>query len=236
MYLQQGRVLRLLTLTTLCASMLTACNQSLFQKKDSQPVIVQASAQKNVINSSKVIDFKIIATQNMSHGGTLSLTDIAKQYPQLSDNALMLASVDQVLETDAGTWEFYANFKLLFTLASDDRVNLQVINNPDPMFSAVTVNLNARTKMTESIRFNLLDCQYASTADCDVIDAVIHVHTRPMLNGEPRTDQDQDQTQDKDQDVTQDKDQDVTQDKDQDKDQDTDQDQNQDGSDPTPTT
>lgn len=211
MYLQQGRVLRLLTLTTLCASMLTACNQNLFQKKDSKPAIVQASAQRNVINTSKVVDFKIIATQNMSYGGALSLNDIAKQYPQLNNNALMLASVDQVLETEAGTWEFYANFKLLFTMASDDRVNLQVINSADPMFSAVTVNLNAQSKLTESIRFNLLDCQYASTAACDVIDAVIHLHTRPMLNGEPRTDQDQDQAQDKDQDVTQDKDQDADQ-------------------------
>lgn len=228
MNIKYGRALKIFALTSLCASLLTACNnQSLFEKRNpaSDAARVEATASTTVKSTSKVIDFKIVANQTMSHRGPLSLNDVAKDFPQLNERAQMLASVDQIIQTESGHWQFYANYKLLFTLVSLDGTAMQAINTQDPMFNTITLSVNDQTKLADAIRFNLSDCQYASTEACDAVDAIIYVQT---VNGTPRLDQDQDQDKD------QDKDQDQSQDKDQDKDQDTDQDQDQNGSDQTP--
>lgn len=241
MNIRHGRALKLFALTSLCASLLTACNSSLFNKDNSAAdAVVETAAPRSIKSTSTVIDFKIIATQNMAHRGSLSLNDIAKRFPQLNERAQMLASVDQIYQTDAGIWDFYSNYKMLFTMASPDGQNLQIVNSADPMFNTVVLGVNAQSKLAETIRFNLSDCQHASADACDVVDAIIYVQT---VSGTPSADQGQDQSQDKDQDKdqdqSQDKDQDVTQDidqdKDQDKDQDTGQDQDQNGSGQTPT-
>lgn len=224
MNIQYGRALKIFALTSLCASLLTACNQSFSEKRSpAADAIVEATASTTVKSTSKVVDFKIVANQNLSHRGPLSLNDIAKDFPQLNERAQLLASVDNIIQTESGHWQFFANYKLLFTLVSIDGTAMQVINTQDPMFNSISLSVDQQTQLANAIRFNLSDCQYASTEACDSVDAIIYVQT---VNGTPRTDQDQDQDKD------QDKDQDQSQDKDQDKDQDTDQDQN--GSDQTP--
>lgn len=208
MNIQYGRALKIFALTSLCASMLTACNQNLFEKRNpASDAIVEATASTTVKSTSKVVDFKIVATQNMAHRGPLTLNDVAKEFPQLNERAQLLASVDQIIQTESGHWQFYANYKLLFTLASADGNTMQAINTQDPMFNTITLSVNAQTQLADAVRFNLSDCQYASTEACDAVDAIIYVQT---VNGTPRTDQDQDQDkdQDKDQDQSQDKDQD----------------------------
>lgn len=220
MNIQYGRALKIFALTSLCASMLTACNQSLSEKRTpASAAIVEATASTTVKSTSKVVDFKIVATQNMTHRGPLTLNDVAKEFPQLNERAQLLASVDHIIQTESGHWQFFANYKLLFTLASADGNTMQAINTQDPMFNTITLSVNQQTQLADAIRFNLSDCQYASAEACDAVDAIIYVQT---VNGTPRTDQDQDQDQDKDQDK--DKDQDQSQDKDQD----------QSGSDQTP--
>lgn len=176
--------MKLLTLTALCATMVFSCSQNRFEQSPVSERIVQATSDKQVVNSSKVIDFKI---------GRIS--------PEYSERTKLLASVDQILETATGQWEFYANFQLLFTLVSPDRQNMQAINGQEHLFNTITLHLNPETKLAEAFRFNIADCQYASAAPCDAVDAIIYVNT---LNGTPRLDQDQDQSQDKDQDKDQD--------------------------------
>lgn len=218
MNIQYGRAQKIFALASLCVSLLTACNQSFSEKRTpAADAIVEATAKTTVKSTSKVVDFKIVATENMTHRGLLTLNDVAKDFPQLNEHAQLLASVDQIIQTEAGQWQFYANYKLLFTLALVDEKTMQAISTQDPMFNTITLSVNEQTQLADAIRFNLSDCQYASTEACDAVDAIIYVQT---VNGTPRLDQDQDKDQDKDQDQSQDKDQDQSQDKDQDKDQD----------------
>lgn len=214
MNIQYGRAFKIFALTSLCASLLTACNQSFSEKRTpAAEAIVEATANTTVKSTSKVVDFKIVASENMSHRGLLTLNDVAKNFPQLNERAQLLASVDHIIQTEAGHWQFYANYKMLFTLVLVDGKSMQAINTADPIFNTITLSVNEQTQLADAVSFNLSDCQYASTEACDAVDAIIYVQT---VNGTPRLDQDQDQDQDQDKD--QDKDQDQSQDKDQDKD------------------
>lgn len=184
--------MKLLILTSLCATLVFSCSQSRFEQSPISERVVQTTSNKQVINSSTVIDFKI---------GLISLQDVAKKYPEYSERTKLLASVDQIFEIATGHWEFYSNFKLLFTLVSPDRQNMQAINGQEHLFNTITLHTNSETKLADAFRFNISDCQYASATMCDAVDAIIYVNT---LNGTPRLDQDQDQSQDKDQDKDQD--------------------------------
>ncbi len=176
--------MKLSILTALGATLVFSCSQSRFEHSPISERIVEATSTKQIVNSSTVIDFKI-----------------GHVYPEYSERTKLLASVDQILETATGHWEFYSNFKLLFTLVSPDRQNMQAINGQEHLFNTITLHINRETKLADAFRFNISDCQYASAAPCDAVDAIIYVNT---LNGTPRVDQDQDQSQDKDQDKDQD--------------------------------
>jgi len=187
MNLSHGRSIKLLTLASLCTSMVFSCSQNRPEPSPVPERIVQTTSTKQVVNTSKVIDFQIIGT----------LPDFVKNYPEHSERTKLLASVDEILETSTGHWEFYSNFKLLFTLVSPDRQDMQAITGQKHLFNTITLHTNFETKLAEAIRFNISDCQYASVAMCDAVDAIIYVHT---LNGTPRLDQDQNQDQDQSQD------------------------------------
>lgn len=191
--------MKLLTLTALCATLVFSCSQNRFEQSPVSERIVQTTSTKQVINTSKVIDFQIVGTQELSTRGLISVQDFIKNNPQYSERTKLLASVDEILETSTGHWEFYSNFKLLFTLVSPDRQDMQTIAGQEHLFNTITLHTNFETKLTDAIRFNISDCQYASAAMCDRVDGIIYVHT---LNGTPRLDQDQ--SQDKDQDKDQD--------------------------------
>ncbi|MES2802658.1 MAG: hypothetical protein V4654_09225 [Bdellovibrionota bacterium] len=151
-----GRSLKLLTLTSLCA-LVWSCNQNhLQQDKTHAENIVKATTTKQVVNSSKVIDFQISAVQELSHRGSLALPDVVKKYPELSERTHLLASVDHILETATGHWEFFSNFKLLLTLVSSDRQSMQAINGQEHLFNTIALHTNVQTKLTDAVSPQLL--------------------------------------------------------------------------------
>lgn len=182
--------MKLVIITSLCATLFFSCSKNGYEQSPILEKIVQTTQNTRVVNTSTVIDFKLVALQQ---------PDAVIKQSALSERAQLLASVDQILETTAGQWEFYSNFKLLFTLVSPDRQDMQAINGQEHLFNTITLHTNPETKLADAVRFSISDCQYASTDMCDAVDAIIYVHT---LNGTPRADQDQDQdqSQDKDQD------------------------------------
>ncbi len=68
------------------------------------------------------------AGESSSGSEPMSYEQILAAYPVLADRAAFLASIDRAVETDAGTWDLYANGTLVMTLASNGAGGYTVVN------------------------------------------------------------------------------------------------------------
>ena len=79
-------------------------------------------------SESNVSDRDFSAGESSSGGEPMTYEQILAAYPVLADRAAFLASIDKVVETDAGTWDLYANGTLVMTLASNGAGGYTVVN------------------------------------------------------------------------------------------------------------
>ncbi len=79
-------------------------------------------------SESNVTGHEFSAGESSSGGGSMSLEQILAAYPVLADRAAFLATIDRAVETDAGTWDLYADGALVMTLASNGAGGYTVVN------------------------------------------------------------------------------------------------------------
>ena len=168
------RLMKKITLSVLCLAFVACSNKSSDAPAAASPntLATESSAEASnemaasgaMRSESKVTGHEFSAGESSSGGGSMTLEQILAAYPVLASRASFLASIDRAVETDAGTWDLYANGAVVMTLRNNGSGGLSVVSAAGG-FAADAIHLKSGSgdqtqgKGSSGIHFVMSSCK-----------------------------------------------------------------------------